>query len=116
MAKDLAFLHRQPIVHGGCGDENRGNRTRNQGKLLQDLVRNGQSSFETLPRVRLFELTQWYFYKPDFPWSPISATIPSEQTKISARPEAPSIHRKIIPVKTIDIASVQVQLIDAYSV
>ncbi|GJJ72241.1 mitotic spindle assembly checkpoint protein MAD2B [Entomortierella parvispora] len=48
--------------------------------------------------------------KPDFPWSPISATVPNEQTKISVQPEAPSTHRKIIPIKTVDIAGVQLEL------
>ncbi|KAG0055858.1 hypothetical protein BGZ83_007147 [Gryganskiella cystojenkinii] len=46
--------------------------------------------------------------KPDFPWSPISASVLAEQTKISPQPATPSPHRKIIPVKTIDISSIQV--------
>ncbi|KAF9436645.1 hypothetical protein BGZ76_003371 [Entomortierella beljakovae] len=51
--------------------------------------------------------------KPGFMWSPINPTIPSEQSKLSASaasaaPAPPS--RKIIPVKTIDIADIQFEL------
>ncbi|KAG0208497.1 MAD2 mitotic arrest deficient-like 2 [Mortierella sp. NVP41] len=48
--------------------------------------------------------------KPDFPWSPISPASHQEQLKVSAPPAQPSPQRKIIPVKTIDVAAIQLEL------
>ncbi|KAF9963746.1 MAD2 mitotic arrest deficient-like 2 [Modicella reniformis] len=48
--------------------------------------------------------------KADFPWSPISPSVPSELTKLPATASHPSPNRKIIPVKTIDIADIQLEL------
>ncbi|KAI8347125.1 DNA-binding protein [Mortierella sp. GBAus27b] len=48
--------------------------------------------------------------KPDFPWSPISAAVPSERSKLPSIGARPSPSRKIIPVKTIDIADIQLEL------
>ncbi|KAH7045429.1 hypothetical protein BKA57DRAFT_494287 [Linnemannia elongata] len=49
--------------------------------------------------------------KADFPWSPISPASHEEQLKVSTLP-AQSIlqQRKIIPVKTIDVADIQLEL------
>lgn len=47
----------------------------------------------------------------DFPWSPISPASHEEQLKVSATapPSQPPLQqRKIIPVKTIDVADIQV--------
>ncbi|KAF9921852.1 MAD2 mitotic arrest deficient-like 2 [Linnemannia zychae] len=54
--------------------------------------------------------------KPDFPWSPISTTSPHERLKLSnpltfAHALAHSLPlRKIIPVKTVDVADIQLEL------
>ncbi|KAG0369772.1 MAD2 mitotic arrest deficient-like 2 [Gamsiella multidivaricata] len=48
--------------------------------------------------------------KPNFPWAPISAAATTERSKLSASAAQPSPDRKIIPVKTIDIADIQVEL------
>ncbi|KAG0381053.1 hypothetical protein BGX24_000031 [Mortierella sp. AD032] len=48
--------------------------------------------------------------KADFPWSPISPASHQEQLKISAPSAHPSPQRKIIPVKTIDLADIQLEL------
>ncbi|KAG0279798.1 MAD2 mitotic arrest deficient-like 2 [Linnemannia exigua] len=46
----------------------------------------------------------------DFPWSPISPASHQEQLKVSAPPAHSSFHRKIIPVKTVDVAGIQLEL------
>ncbi|KAK3812790.1 MAG: hypothetical protein J3R72DRAFT_63349 [Linnemannia gamsii] len=48
--------------------------------------------------------------KADFPWSPISPASHQEQLKVSAPSAHPSPQRKIIPVKTIDLADIQLEL------
>ncbi|KAF8937069.1 MAD2 mitotic arrest deficient-like 2 [Haplosporangium gracile] len=51
--------------------------------------------------------------KADFPWSPISPASHEEQIKVSAAtlPTQPTLQqRKIIPVKTVDIADIQLEL------
>ncbi|KAF9939588.1 hypothetical protein BGZ67_009258 [Mortierella alpina] len=48
--------------------------------------------------------------KADFPWSPISSSSLQERSKFSAPRESPQPDRRIIPVKTIDIADVQLEL------
>ncbi|KAF9550411.1 MAD2 mitotic arrest deficient-like 2 [Mortierella hygrophila] len=49
--------------------------------------------------------------KADFPWSPISPASHEEQLKISALPAQPTLQqRKIIPVKTVDVADIQLEL------
>ncbi|KAF9127235.1 hypothetical protein BGW39_006024 [Mortierella sp. 14UC] len=48
--------------------------------------------------------------KPDFPWSPISPVSHQEQLKVSAPTARPSLQRKIIPVKTVDVADIQLEL------
>ncbi|KAF9959233.1 MAD2 mitotic arrest deficient-like 2 [Mortierella alpina] len=48
--------------------------------------------------------------KADFPWSPISSSSVQERSKLSASRENPQPDRRIIPVKTIDIADVQLEL------
>lgn len=49
--------------------------------------------------------------KADFPWSPISPASHEEQLKVSALPAQPTLQeRKIIPIKTVDIANIQLEL------
>ncbi|KAG9067401.1 MAD2 mitotic arrest deficient-like 2 [Linnemannia hyalina] len=49
--------------------------------------------------------------KADFPWSPISPASHEEQLKVSALPAQPTLQqRKIIPVKTVDVADIQLEL------
>lgn len=50
------------------------------------------------------------FDQPDFPWSPVSTAVPSERSKLPASAAHPSQSRTIIPVKTIDIADIQLEL------
>ncbi|KAF8961207.1 MAD2 mitotic arrest deficient-like 2, partial [Entomortierella lignicola] len=45
--------------------------------------------------------------KPEFPWSPINATTVLERSKLSSSVDLPSPARKIIPVKTINVADIQ---------
>jgi hypothetical protein len=54
--------------------------------------------------------TCFYFDQPDFPWSPVSTAVPSERSKLPTSAVHPSPSRKIIPVKTIDIADIQLEL------
>ncbi|KAG0203037.1 MAD2 mitotic arrest deficient-like 2 [Mortierella sp. GBA30] len=48
--------------------------------------------------------------KADFPWNPISSSSLQERSKLSASHESPEPRRTIIPVKTIDIADIQLEL------
>ncbi|KAG0317851.1 hypothetical protein BGZ97_004783 [Linnemannia gamsii] len=51
--------------------------------------------------------------KADFPWSPISPASHEEQLKVSAvaPPTQPPVQqRKLIPVKTVDVADIQLEL------
>ncbi|CAO3569373.1 unnamed protein product [Mortierella alpina] len=48
--------------------------------------------------------------KADFPWSPISSSSVQERSKLSVSRESSQPDRRIIPVKTIDIADVQLEL------
>ncbi|KAF9382316.1 MAD2 mitotic arrest deficient-like 2 [Podila verticillata] len=48
--------------------------------------------------------------KADFPWAPVSALSSRDHGKVSAPVDDPGPKRKIIPVKTIEIADVQLEL------
>ncbi|KAF9315980.1 hypothetical protein BG003_002439 [Podila horticola] len=48
--------------------------------------------------------------KADFPWAPVSALSSRDRGKVSAPVDDPGPKKKIIPVKTIEIADVQLEL------
>ncbi|KAG0099488.1 MAD2 mitotic arrest deficient-like 2 [Podila epicladia] len=48
--------------------------------------------------------------KVDFPWAPVSALSSRDRGKVSAPVDDPGPKRKIIPVKTIEIAHIQLEL------